>query len=84
MPRAERVIRDFLIGNLSLFATCSWDGLKRAGRIRLRPENVLFFDAQKKPISATRSLIMQCVLWGQGIKIQNVDGFGIYFWEEKQ
>jgi hypothetical protein len=80
--RADKVIRDFLIGNLFLFASCSWTEGQRAGRIRVKPEDVRFYDSEKRRLSAIRSLVMLFILWRKGISVQNADGYLVYFYEE--
>ena len=66
----RQLIRDYLIGNLFLFVECSWDGGRKAGRIEVRPSDVLFFDSERRMIaSRLKALVMLYVLWKQGIKL---------------
>lgn len=79
LPRGEKAIRDFLIGNLYLFAKCAWVKPKKSGYISVRPSDVQFFDPARKPIETWRSLLMSYILWENRIKIENWNGFKIYF-----
>lgn len=81
LPRGEKVIRDFLIGNLYLFAKCGWAQPPRAGRVVLRTTDFRFFDEHRKPLSAIRSLLMHFALWRKGIRFENKDGFQMDFEE---
>ncbi|AKH37552.1 NAD+ kinase [Nitrosomonas communis] len=83
LPRGEKVIRDFLIGNLYLFASCDWQGVKKAGRVTIRPSDVVFFDSNRKPLESRRTLMMKFVLWYRNDRIKNWDGFTICFEEAK-
>lgn len=81
LPRGEKVIRDFLTGNLYLFAKCAWASGPRSGTISIRPSDVRFFDHDRRPISTIRSLLMWFILWERYVKIENSDGFRIEFKE---
>lgn len=80
-PRGAKAIRDFLIGNLYLFAKCTWLCSQRAGFVIVRPSDVLFFDASRQPLSKIASIFMQYILWEKGIKLSNTDGFRTEFEE---
>ncbi len=79
LPRGEQVVRDFLIGNLYLHAECAWRGECRKGRIAVRPSDVRFFDADRRPLGPKHSLLMQFALWRKGIRVLNKDGFELNF-----
>ena len=77
----EKAVREFLIGNLPLFAVFSWTGPIKTGRVRLTPEDVDFFNAKRRALGPVRSQLMRFAMWKKGIKIQNPDGFSISFRE---
>jgi hypothetical protein len=77
LPAGPKAIRDFLVGYLPLFAEFDGPAMNICGRITLAPEDVRFFNSNKKPISLVRSLYMHAVLWKRGIVIQNEDGFSV-------
>lgn len=79
LPRGEKVVRDFLMGNLYLHVECAWNGDCRKGRISVRPSDVRFFDSDRRPLGPTRSLLMQFALWRKGIRVLNRDGFELNF-----
>lgn len=80
-PRGEKAVRDFLLGNLYLNATCRWAGQARSGAVEVRPSDVRFFTSDRRPVSWLRSVFMQAVLWSEGISVDNRDGFRIAFRE---
>lgn len=80
LPKASGAIRDFLHGNLYLFAVCDWNGQEqRRGRIELRPSDVSFFNANKEQLSSTKSMVMWLLLRKRGIKVRFGSGFGTGF-----
>jgi len=81
LPRGEKAIRDFLVGNLYLFAICHWPERPRRGTITVRPSDVRFFDDQRRPLSALKSLVMEFVLWRDQRELMNRDGFETTFQE---
>jgi len=81
LPRGEKVIRDFLIGNLYLFAKCTWKSAIKSGSVSVHPSDVRFFDSNRRPIGSMRSILMQYVLWKRSVKIRNIDGFRITYRE---
>lgn len=81
LPRGPKAIRDFLQGNLYLYAIATWARKPRSGWIQVRPSDVRFFDSERKAISGRKSLFMQFVLWKRGIRIENQDGFTVGFKE---
>jgi len=76
LPRGEKAIRDFLIGNLYLFVEFVWNKEVTAasGKLAVRPSDVRFFDAERRPMGKLGSLSMRYTLWRRGIKVQNMDG----------
>jgi hypothetical protein len=64
LPRGERVMRDFLLGNYQLLAQCSWRAsADRSGHIRYRPVDVAFFDHHRRPVSDEKRLLTWYLLW---------------------
>ncbi len=81
LPRGEKAIRDFLAGNLYLFCNCIWAQSSKSGEIVLRPSDIQFFDPERKPVGRAKSLLMFFVLWKNGTKLDNRDGFSTKFEE---
>jgi hypothetical protein len=81
LPRGEKAIRDFLIGNLYLFAMCAWSSQSKSGWVSIRPADIRFFDSKRRPLNSMNSLLMWYVLWKQGLKIENSNGFKVHFKE---
>jgi len=81
LPRGDKAIRDFLIGNLYLYAQFTCGSSPISGRVAIRPTNVLFFDEENIQIGKLHSFYMQYVLWRKGIKLMNLDGVQIKFKE---
>ena len=79
LPRGEMAVRDFIIGNLHLFVECTWLSSDRSGKIAVRPSDVRFFDADKRPVGDLRSITMLFYLWQQGIKNWRNQGFETSF-----
>jgi hypothetical protein len=78
--RAEKVVRDFLIGNKSLNAIFKWKPTSRVGSIQIRPD-IRFFDTDKRPLSRQASLMMRFVLWQRNFRLENEAGFQFSFAE---
>jgi len=68
IPRGEKAVRDFLLGNRLLHATFKWKGTARKGKIQSRSD-ILFFDSNKRVLSPLASLMMRFVLWRQKINL---------------
>lgn len=81
LPRAERVVRDFLVGNLYLSCKCNWGSRSRRGSINVCPSDVQFFDEQRRPLDFIRSLYMRYSMWREGVEIENWNGFQCEFEE---
>ena len=82
LPRGEKAIRDFLLGNIYLFVVCSWDvsgDTFGCGRVGVRPSDVRFFDDERRALSKRKSLLMLCELWLKGIHIHNNKGITTSF-----
>jgi hypothetical protein len=79
LPHGDKAVRDFLFGNLYLFATCNWPKGGVAGEVFVRPLDVLFFGSDRRPLNRTKSLAMEYVLWRRGVKLKNRDGIHIRF-----
>jgi hypothetical protein len=78
--RAEKAIRDYLVGNTFLEATFKWNGGDRTGEIKLRPE-IRFFDNDKRLLSRKASIRMRFVMFTKGIRLANERGFDLSFSE---
>jgi hypothetical protein len=74
MPRGEKVIGDFLSGNLYLFADCCWRIPLKRGRVSVTPTEVRFFNSERRPVGKMASLVMEYILWQRGIKLMNTNG----------
>ncbi len=78
LPRGEKVIRDFLAGNLYLHGECEWTSPPMEGHVEVVPD-IAFFSSERRALGQRQSLLMQFVLWRQRIKILNRDGFTTEF-----
>jgi hypothetical protein len=75
MPRGEKAVRDFLLGNLSLSATLEWQTTDRHGTAQARPSCVAFFDGGKRKLEGWRAcVLMLFILWRRGIRLNNQNG----------
>ena len=83
-PRGDKAVRDFLMGNLTLFAECTWPGIRKTGRFGARPSDVRFFNDQRRPLSRRASLLMLFHLWRKGIKPTHDNGFDMHFIEVRE
>ena len=75
IPKGERVISNFLRANLYLTCKCRWNQSTKSGYIEVRPDDIQFFNPERKPIGLIKSLFMNFSMWHQGVKIKNKDGF---------
>jgi hypothetical protein len=80
-PRGDKAVRDFLMGNLYLFAECAWNGTPKQGRFGARPSDVRFFDDQRRPLSKATSLLMLYQLWRRDLIPLFDNGFEFTFAE---
>ncbi|WP_337171464.1 hypothetical protein [Gemmatimonas aurantiaca] len=79
LPRGERAIRDFLLGNLFLEATCAWSAAPLKGVIHVRPHDIRLFKPDQRPASKAASLLARYTCWRKGFKLQHTSGFTINF-----
>lgn len=79
LPKGEKTIRDFLIGNLYLQATCFCEKEKISGNIKVKPSDITFFGPDKRPLNRKKSIIMNYFLLKNNIKINNRDGIETKF-----
>jgi hypothetical protein len=79
LPRGEKAIRDYLIGNLYLYACASWKEKPLTGEVTIRASDIRFFDADRRALSFKRSLAMLYCLYRKGITVQHKDGFRIQY-----
>ena len=80
-PKGEKAVRDFLIGNLFLFAECTWKTPGKRGRFGARPSDIRFFDDQRRALGKVSSYLMLYRLWRKGLTPMNEEGFDIAFAE---
>lgn len=78
MVRGEKAVRDFLFGNLKLWAQCKWADKNQVGRVRLHT-SAFFFDDQKRRLSGWKALLMEFTLAERNVKIPNRDGVEVQF-----
>ena len=81
MPRGEKVVRDFLAGNVRLFGVCEFSS-RISGKIRVRPSDIRFFDSERRPLSKRASIMMRYVLHKRGFKIRGNKGIQVVFRED--
>jgi hypothetical protein len=75
MPRGEKAVRDFLLGNLPLSVTLEWRTTEeKSGTVQARPSSVLFFDEEKRALPIQASLLMRFILWKRGIRFPSCEG----------
>ncbi|MBN1552287.1 hypothetical protein JW979_12515 [bacterium] len=79
LPRGEKAVRDYLIGNLYLYVKCFSKNSNLNGTIKVRLSDIRFFDDERRPLSKKKSLVMLYTIWKQGIHIQNKNGFEVDF-----
>lgn len=83
MPRVEKVVRDFIAGNLRLFGICECSS-RISGKVYVRPSDIRFFDNKRKPLSNVGSLMMRYVLHKREYSsIRGRQGIGVSFEEAK-
>ena len=77
---AETIFRDYLAGNIYLFAETKRTK-KMQGKITVSVSDVLFFDENRKVVhSEAKSLYLRCKLWLKGKKFPKQE-LNIDFWE---
>lgn len=69
LPRAKQIVRDYLQGNLKLFADFSVTKMECVGALELRPSDISFFGPDRQQLGEISSLRMKYVLWKKGHKI---------------
>lgn len=81
LPRGGKVVRDFLIGNLYLYADFNMRSLKLINKCRLmiRPSNISLFNSKKIEMDRAKSILMLHYLRIKGYSIKNPDGFDFTF-----
>lgn len=79
LPRGERVISDYLVGNLWLFAECLWKDTSPSGDLSVRPSDVRFFNDDKRPLPSYKSIAMLYSMWRQNIKLPDYKGVKTHF-----
>lgn len=79
LPRGESAVRDFIHGNLYLFARCHWPATPFHGAIKMRLSDIRFFDSKRRELGPRTSLLMWYLMFLRGVRIKNVDGLCINF-----
>ena len=82
MPRGEKVVFDFIAGNLPLFGVCEFSS-RVSGLVRVCPSDIRFFDNKKKPLRKRASIMMRYVLHKRGITIHGTKGIQVTFKEDQ-
>jgi hypothetical protein len=77
--RGDKLIRDFLLGTVELYAVFRWSSATKSGQLRAKPTDVRFYDDQRRLLSPRASLLMWFALWKKGIKIENPAGVEVPF-----
>jgi len=77
-PNIKKVIRDYLFGNLYLFATCSLNSKNIEGKIKVTTD-VRFFNTKKEAVSTVKSALMLYVMTWKEKTVYNIDGLEIKF-----
>jgi len=81
MPKGEMVIRDYLIGNLYLSVTGQFNNVIKAGKVKVRPSDIIFFGPKRSPLSFRQSILMRFAMHKKNIKILNANGLETTFKE---
>lgn len=73
LPRRKSVVRDYLQGNLLLFAECVSlrEGIE--GTIEVRASDIRFFRPDRSPLGKLGSILMLYEVWRDGINIMSQD-----------
>lgn len=84
IPRTEHLIRDYLLGNLLLFAECPWERARLFGKVDARPSDVRFFDSERRILSNKKAIMMRFVLWKRKIDVPDGNGISVSFSASKK
>jgi hypothetical protein len=76
--RGEKAVRDFLFGNLKLWALCNWGAEPKKGHVTLR-NMTFFFDDESRRLSDIRSIYAGFILYRHKSEVANRDGVGVKF-----
>jgi len=69
LPRGKKITRDFLQGNLNLFAELKTTTGSLDGSVEIAPTDITFFGPDRAPLGALASLRMKYLLWRKGYLI---------------
>ncbi len=83
LPRGEKVVMDFLAGNLYLYAVLEWHDGGGQGTIVARPSDIRFFDRDKRPIDRIGTYGMALALWLRRRRARHPDGLEVSFVVER-
>jgi hypothetical protein len=79
MPHGGKIIRDYLHGNLSLWADCTWaNGQDKTGEVDLYTFPSLF-DNDRKMYSRGKSILMKWILYYNEKVLENESGIKVQF-----
>lgn len=78
MGQGHKAVRDFLFGNLKLWADCKWPGKNRRGRVRLRCSS-FFFDEENKRLPRWKAIGAEFLVADGGYKIAHRNGLEVEF-----
>jgi hypothetical protein len=81
--RGDKIIRDFLVGNVYLDAVFRWRGLTKKGIARVCPSEIAFFDGGRRRLSKRASILMRFALWRKGIDVAYHNGITVEFIEDQ-
>lgn len=73
LPRSEKAIRDFLLGNLYLYVECKFAKTGSNARIIVHPSDIRFFNNDKRPLGKMASMAMRFAIWKHGIRTKYND-----------
>lgn len=80
LPRGEKAIRDFIVGNLHLYSIFSTNKEEDyGGKVIIKPNDITFYDNDRRPLGFKENLMMRYKLYKAGMDILNADGFTVSF-----
>jgi hypothetical protein len=81
-PPKGSVTRDYIQGNLDLFAVCQWGAEPKIGKIEVRPEKWRMYAADdKRPLGAFKALLVGFLLRDLIDRVEARDGIVVSFKE---
>jgi hypothetical protein len=84
-PRGDKAVRDYLLGMLHVWATINWPAGSASWRIEVQPDDIRFFDGDKRPIKKISSLVMKYILARRkALRLDDLSGPVVEFEEVRQ